>query len=295
MTEADATIISKTTAEPWRAGVAWCLLDGAARADLDILFRFVAAARAVADHPALAPERKEAALAALAAPFGGPATSLDNSAADNLAAETSWAEPARALAGLIAARGLDGRGAWRILQAAGQDLRKSRYRDWSDLLTWCHFSAAPVGTLVTAILQIAPEQAKKAEALAVARQMVDIVVHAPSHYRWLGRVYLPERWFAEAQGEIADIGFQRRTPALGNVMQRALDQATALAGEAEGLARGIKGWRRRAALHAFCIELAQQVHALAQRDDFAQTRVPGKWARRIIWLRAAVRGLRSGA
>lgn len=278
------------TAEPWCGRIAWDLLDDGARRDLAVLFRFVAAVRAVADHPALAPERKEAALAALAAPFASPANDPGGASAS---ATAGWAEPAAALAGLCTARGLDGRAAWRILQAAGQDLRKTRYRDWSELLTWCRFAAAPVGSLAAAILGMSADRARAAEAVAVAWQILDIVARAPSHYRWLGRVYLPERWFAEAQGDIADLGFQRRSPALRTVILRALDQASALAAEAEDVTGGLSGWRRRAAAKAMLMELAADMRALSRDSDHMQPATLGVFARRILKLRAIVGALKS--
>jgi len=39
--------------------------------------------------------------------------------------------------------------------------------------------------------------------------LIDCVRRAQSHYRWLKRVYLPERWFAEARGAPDDLGFAR--------------------------------------------------------------------------------------
>jgi phytoene/squalene synthetase len=276
-----AAAVTAATGEPWRDSVAWGLLDRAAQDDLGVLFRFVAAVRAVADHPALAADRKEAALAALAAPFGD----------DPTASSSSWSAPAIALADLLRARGMDGRAAWRILQAAGQDLRKSRYRDWSDLLTWCRFSAAPVGALGASLLGIDAAAAKKAEALAIAWQVKEIVARAPSHYRWLGRVYLPERWFTEAQGEIGDLGFQRLSPPLRKVLARALEQVCALADEAEGISAAFSSWRRRAALHAAMIELMGETDALAKISEAVRPQSASGWRRRLIRIKAVLSAL----
>ena len=265
-------------AEPWTAAIAWALLDTPARDDLAVLFRFVAAARAVADHPALSIERKEAALAALASPFDATAAAGT--------ADAAWTAPAQALADLLARRGIDSRAAWQILQAAGQDLRKTRYRDWSDLLMWCRFSAAPVGALALHILDGDATATKAAESLALAVQMTEIVRRAPSHYRWLGRVYLPERWFAEARGEMADLGFQRMSPPLRVVLGRALEQGRALMDDARDLARAFPQWRRRAAIAALRLELRAEWAALARSPSPGLATAPGSLASRVIRLRA---------
>jgi phytoene/squalene synthetase len=274
-----------TGAEPWTACVAWQFLDEPARADLSVLFRFIAAVRAVADHPALSPERKEAALAALAAPFGAKVEPAQ--------ADDTWKAPAVALADLLAIRGIDSRPAWHILQAAGQDLRKTRYRDWSDLLTWCRFGAAPAGALVARLLGADDATAKRAESLAIAVQLVEIVNRASSHYRWLGRIYLPQRWFTEARGVPADLGFHRRSPALKTVLGRALDQATTLIEDAKSISKGFGDWHRRAAAAAQVLELRAEIRALARADTQEAPRPPSALAARLIRLRAMMRALLS--
>jgi phytoene/squalene synthetase len=275
------TIPPDKGAEPWTACIAWQFLDEPARADLSVLFRFIAAVRAVADHPALTPERKEAALAALAAPFGAKV--------EPAPADDAWKAPALALAELLAARGIDSRPAWHILQAAGQDLRKTRYRDWSDLLTWCRFAAAPAGALVVRLLGADEATVKRAESLAIAVQIVEIVNRASSHYRWLGRIYLPQRWFTEARGVPADLGFHRRSPALKAILCRALDQANTLIDDAKGIGAGFTDWRRRAAAAAQILELRVEIRALARAGTQEAPRPPSALAERLIRLRAVAR------
>lgn len=265
---------AETAMEPWTAWAAWTFVPPATRADLEVLFRFHAAVRAVADHPSASAERKEAALAALAAPFS-----------DKAAAETT-APAAEALAGLLAARGIDSRPAWQVLQAAGQDLRKTRYRDWSDLLTWCRFAAAPMGTLAAA-LGGAPG-AGPAVPLALAMQLIGIVARAARHHRWLGRVYLPERWFSEAGADIGDLEFARISAPLAKVRGRALDQAEALLGDAGAAAAGL-GWRQRAVTAALLIELRGAVgRARRAHEQMLEPAAPSPAARRWILCRAAM-------
>jgi phytoene/squalene synthetase len=230
--------------DPWVHWVAWGLLPEVARADLSVLFRFVAAVRSVADHPAAGPERKEAALAALAAPF----------AQGDAPTETAAPE-ALALAALLNQRGIDSHLAWQVLQAAGQDLRKTRYRDWSELLTWCRFAAVPVATLATAIMDMSDNEARRFASLALALQLLEIVRRASSQARWLGRIYLPERWFSEVGADISDLEFARISDPLRKVRGRALDQAAVLLDEAAADGSfSCDSWRLRAAAHALIAE-----------------------------------------
>jgi phytoene/squalene synthetase len=285
-TEAAETIAADEGA-PWARAVAWPLLPMAAQRDLAILFDFVAAVRTIADHPALTPERKEAALAALAAPFSPGAASAADPA-------PTAAPTAVALAGLLAVRGIDTRPAWQVLQAAGQDLRKSRYRDWSELLTWCRFGAAPVAVLGFALLGAGADGVRKAENIGLAWQLIEIVHRAQSHYRWLSRVYLPERWFTDARADMDDLSFTRISPSLGVVLGRALDQAATLLDEGSGSGAVMPDFRSRAALAALILEAHARTRILRRADGFAPSFVPGSFVRRWIALRALIAASRRG-
>lgn len=270
-------------AEPWRARASWALLAADDRAALAPLLRFVAAVRAVADHPALAPERKEAALAALAAPFSPDAGPVE--------AGGHWDEPARELADALAARGIDSRPAWQILQAAGQDLRKARYRDWSDLLMWCRFAAAPAARLGFLMAGADEDSARRAESLGIALQLIDCVCRAQSHYRWLRRVYLPERWFTEARAELDDLGFARLSPPLRAVLDRALAQAAVLLDEGATAIAGLTGVRTRAAARAAMLEARGEIRALRRMETWKTLASPSAFGRRVTMLRAVLAAL----
>lgn len=235
--------------EPWVNWVAWELLPGTAREELSVLFRFVAAVRAVADHPAAGPERKEAALAALAAPFAQGEPPVEVAAPE-----------ARALAAVLDQRGIDSHPAWQVLQAAGQDLRKTRYRDWSELLTWCRFAAVPVATLASALLGLSAGEARRFSSLSLALQLLEIVRRSSSQARWLGRIYLPERWFSEVGADISDLEFARISDPLRKVRGRALDQAGVLLEEAASFGSPVcDGWRIRAATRALLAETRVEI------------------------------------
>jgi len=273
---------SKTTAdaalEPWVSWVGWGFLPARARDDLSVLFRFVAAVRAVADHPAAGQDRKEAALAALAAPFaeGGESPSQ------------TPAPEALALTALLRERGVESHPAWQMLQAAGQDLRKTRYRDWSELLTWCRFAAVPVATLASALLGLRPEEARRFASLALAVQLLEIVRRSATHWRWLGRIYLPERWFSEVGADIADLEFARISDPLRKVRGRALDQALVLLEEAEsGKPPALDGWRLRAAARALMAEMHHAIRRERLVAEHGGSTGLSNMRRRLIAARAA--------
>jgi phytoene/squalene synthetase len=270
--------------EPWVNWVAWELLPDTARVDLAVLFRFVAAVRAVADHPSAGPERKEAALAALAAPFAQGETPAETVAPE-----------AAALAVLLNQRGIDSHLGWQVLQAAGQDLRKTRYRDWSELLTWCRFAAVPVATLASLLLGLSDNEVRRFASLALALQLLEIVRRASSQARWLGRIYLPERWFSEVGADISDLEFLRISDPLRKVRDRALDQADVLLDEASaGGAIHCDGWRLRAAARALLAETRGAVGRERRATEHGTSMILSAFTRRLIKARAVWGGFFGG-
>lgn len=278
---ASTTAASSRAAESWTTWIAWDLLPRDTRESLVPLFGFLAAVRAVADHPALSAERKEAALAALAAPFS------DNGVPPE--AEGQWSEAAQALAAQLSARGIESPAPWQILQAAGQDLRKTRYRDWSDLLMWCRFGAAPAAALAFRLTGADVRAAPSAEKLGIALQLIEIARRAASHYAWLGRVYLPERWFAEARCDTGDLGFAQISEPLQTAIGRALDQAEALLDEGMVVGIALSGFHQRRAFHAAMIEARRDVTFLRRRTAWSKDRP--RMPRLAILLRATWRAL----
>jgi phytoene/squalene synthetase len=272
--------------DAWADSTAWRLLPEAARADVAVLFRYLAALRAIADHPALAPERKEAALAAVAAALEGRAAMAGAAGGTG----NAGVEAARSLASRLEARGIDLRPARLILQAAEQDLRKARYRDWSELLAWCRFGAGPAAALAVGLAGGDSDPAEKAESTGIALQLIDCVGRAGLHYRWLGRVYLPERWFAEAGARIEDLGRPRADSALMAVFRRALDQAGTLLADGGGAAASLPGFRLRAAAFAALAGARREARALARGDPLAGPRPSGRGGH----LAAAAAILRAG-
>lgn len=258
-------------------------LAGADADHLRILGDYAEALRAIADHPALDAPRKEARLKTVAAVLesGGPA-----------AGEDGAARAALTLRHLLESREIDLRAPRQMLQAAGQDVAKTSYPDWSDLLAWCRYWAAPMGRLG---LRLAGGDGKEAEAhgeaFATALALLYLVERAPLQYRWLGRVYLPQRWFRDAGAAPGDLGSGTSTAALRQVFARALDEAGRLLVQCRGLHRGFPMRRTRVAAATAHAEARAWCRALTQGDPLAETCRPGRGARARVAIVGALRGL----
>ncbi|MDH3242756.1 MAG: squalene/phytoene synthase family protein [Alphaproteobacteria bacterium] len=249
-----------------------------------ILADYAAALRDIADHPALEPERKQERLQALAAAIRGESTSggID----DGLRA-------AHNLRHLLDSRGFDFQDPWQMLQAASLDISKSSYPDWSDLLAWCRYWAAPMGRMVYRLAGGGDPGLARAESFAIGAEVLFLVEHAPAHHRWLGRVYLPARWFREAGCEPEVLGAAGASPELRQVFGRAVGEARRLIDAAAGIETCLPTRRHRVAAATARAEALAWAGALERGDLIAGVSGPGFVVRVGIGMAGMLGGMRS--
>ena len=139
-------------------------------------YNFVRTADDVADNATLPQAEKLALLDSLEATLLGK----------------SDAEPEGvALRAEIAARGLSPQHAQDLLTAFRMDVIKRRYRDWDDLMNYCHYSAMPVGRFVLDVHGEPHTTWPANDALCAALQIINHLQDCAKDYRELDRVYLP--------------------------------------------------------------------------------------------------------
>ena len=126
-----------------------------------------------------------------------------------------------------------------LLSAFIQDATKTRYNTWGELIDYCMHSAAPVGRALIEIHRESKADISKSDALCCALQILNHMQDCRSDYLSLNRVYLPEPWFKEAGGSVADLGLSEASPAVRNVLDRCLVKTEQLLTKAEGLPKSI--------------------------------------------------------
>jgi squalene synthase HpnC len=137
------------------------------------------------------------------------------------------AEPvAVALRQVLAERGLPAAHALDLLVAFRQDAVTARYATWNTLLTYCRYSAAPVGRMVLEIHGEAPDTWAASDALCAALQVINHLQDCGEDYRQLNRVYLPFAELRYAGVHVEALAEARASPALRAVIV-ALAQRTA--------------------------------------------------------------------
>jgi squalene synthase HpnC len=234
------------------------LLPAPLRPHVAAFYAFVRTADDIADNPELAADEKVARLARFeAALTGAPA----------LAASLP---KAAALHASLAATGVSPRHALDLLAAFKRDATKLRYRDWPDLLGYCALSASPVGRYLLDLHGEADELYRFSDPLCDALQVLNHLQDCRDDYRALDRVYLPLDSFAAAGIGVEALDQRSTSPALRQVLDRALDGVDALLTTAGELSRALRS-RRLAAESAVILEIARRLaRELRWRDPLAE-------------------------
>lgn len=180
-------------------------------------YGFVRAADDVADHPALGAPEKLALIDGLEATLLG----------------RTDAEPAgMRLRVALAERGLSPRHAQDLLTAFRLDVTKHRYRDWEDLLSYCAYSAMPVGRFVLDIHGEDRSTWAANDALCAALQVINHLQDCALDYRRLDRVYIPLDVLEREHESVAALGRHRASRGLRRAIDHLASQTATLLAEA---------------------------------------------------------------
>ena len=261
--------------------VASSLVAPAARAPILDFYRVARGADDVADDPARPAEEKRTRLLELDAVLAGAAPAPG---------DTLGADCAR-LRRSATRHAADIGHARRLLQAFLADADSRPCQDWSDLVTYCSYSATPVGRFLLELHGAGSDAVRASDALCTALQILNHVQDCRADHLRLGRCYLPLRWLAAEGLDSAALGASRCDPALRRVIDRVLDRVDALLVDAAALPATLAGTalaREAAGIVALARALARRL----RRDDPLAGRVAlPRWQKA---LRFAVAALRQG-
>jgi hydroxysqualene synthase len=191
-------------------------------------YNFVRTADDIADHAALAAPEKLTLLDRL---DGGLTGANDDDAA------------AVRLRQALNARGLSPKHAQDLLTAFRLDVTKLRYRDWDDLMSYCAFSAMPVGRFVCDVHGESRAVWPANDALCAALQVINHLQDCREDYLNLNRVYVPQDALRASGANVEALGEARASPALRDCLLQLAARTEALLAESDGFAGAIADWR----------------------------------------------------
>ena len=228
------------------------LLPARLRGHIGLYYAFARAADDIADDHGRDPNRKIAELDAMEAALTGGATPD---------APTPNEQKALRLRDSMAETNVPTAHGAEILRAFRQDAVKSRYQNWSEVMDYCRYSAAPVGRYLLDLHGESRVAWPASDALCASLQMLNHIQDCQVDYRRLDRVYLPLDWLARAGGTVEDLDQPFATPAVRTVIGRCLDECDAL-NRAAGALPGLIHDRRMRMEAAVIVAIA---HRLARR------------------------------
>jgi hydroxysqualene synthase len=225
------------------------------RAPILAFYRFARAADDVADHPTASADQKLEQLARMESALSGRG---------DVNAEGA------ALHAVLQERGLTDQHGVDLLEAFRRDVTKRRYADWSELMDYCRYSAAPVGRFV---LDVHGEPAAlwpANDALCSALQVINHLQDCGEDYRALDRVYVPLDALATHGVTVEALAADRASPALRQTIEALARRTTGLLEQSRSFAREIAD--RRLGLEVSVIQaLGENLAArLARRDPLSQ-------------------------
>lgn len=167
------------------------------RAPILAFYRFARAADDAADHASLDPSSKLALLDALE---------------DTLLGKSDVALDALPLRAELARCELTAQHALDLLRAFRQDVVKTRYNTWAELIDYCRYSAMPVGRFVLDVHGESQATWAPSDALCTALQIINHLQDCGKDYRDLDRVYIPLDDLARHGAQVSDLS-RSRAPA----------------------------------------------------------------------------------
>ena len=126
-----------------------------------------------------------------------------------------------------------------LLQAFMLDVKKTRYRNWSELINYCRFSAAPVGRYLLELHGENKMIRQQTDALCIALQILNHLQDCKQDYLNLNRVYIPED-FLRAEGlQIDEFAKSSSSTSMRKVFNNILQRTSELLNNTSGLSRSI--------------------------------------------------------
>jgi squalene synthase HpnC len=163
-----------------------------------------------------------------------------------------------------------------LLTAFKMDATKQRYADWGELMTYCRYSASPVGRYLLDLHGEDPAGWFASDALCNALQVINHLQDVQVDFLEMDRIYAPLDHLSASGSEIGHLRGKISSPGLRKTLDSLLDETDKLMVDARQLPDVLKDFRLRAE-SATIVRLADRMIAsLRKRDPLAERVKPSK-------------------
>ena len=164
-----------------------------------------------------------------------------------------------------------------LITAFKLDATKLRYGDWSSLMDYCRYSAAPVGRYLIDLHGGDEKDYPPSDALCSALQILNHLQDCKEDFETMNRVYLPLDSLQRHNVAVNDLSADTSSKGLRDVKQEILHKTEALIDVSQPLIRQLRS-RRLAMETQSIINIARCLTAeLTIRDPLAERVHLSKW------------------
>ena len=153
-----------------------------------------------------------------------------------------------------------------LLKAFKQDAVKKRYKNWSELIRYCKFSAVPVGRFVIDLHKERKTSYKYSDPLCIALQILNHIQDCKEDYENLDRVYLPMQFLKKYNVKLSQLKKNVTEKNLRLVFNEILKNTEKLIIEAGKNKKNMK--HKHLSLEtSFILEIAKKLLQLLKNND----------------------------
>ncbi len=230
--------------------VASLLLPKKIRKDVISFYYFARHSDNIADDNAIPPQERLDLLNAISLSVAGNQSNMPE-----------WAKPYREL---LRQGKLDSRHGRALLDAFMQDVEKSRYASWEELIDYCMRSAAPVGRAVLEIGEEYYADITASDKICCVLQILNHLQDIKEDYQERDRIYFPMNGLIDN-----DLSAEKASPELRAMIDEVLDRVDVMLKEAHSLFSTVKSFRLRMEI-ATIWHIAQKLSkSLRHKDPIA--------------------------
>ena len=196
-----------------------------------------------------------------------------------------------ALREAFAERGMPPQHAQDLLKAFRLDATKGRYKDWDDLISYCAYSAMPVGRFVLDVHGESRATWPASDAICAALQINNHLQDCANDFRDLNRVYVPVEELAKYGLTVEALGAPQASPELRRCFADLARRTKSLLKEGEALPGMVKDFRLSLELQVIYDLAVRIADLLTQRDPLSEDVKLGKRTMAGISLIAVLSGM----
>ena len=153
-----------------------------------------------------------------------------------------------------------------LLKAFKQDAIKKRYKNWSELIRYCKYSAVPVGRFVIDLHKEKQKAYKYSDPLCIALQILNHLQDCKEDYENLDRVYLPMQFLKKYNVKLSQLKKNVTEKNLRLVFNEILKNTEKLIIEAGKNKKNMK--HKNLSLEtSFILEIAKKLLQLLKNND----------------------------